>query len=222
VAVDQVEQRAARYRALGDVHRLAIVDALRLSDHTPTQLSELTGLASNLLAFHLDVLEDVGLVVRQPSQGDRRRRYVRLRAGALDHLHRPAIGSLDGPVLFVCTGNSARSPLAAAAWTRRTGRTALSAGTDPAAAVHPLAVGVARAHGLDLSGAVPCGYDEITVTPGLVVSVCDRARESGPAFDAPLLHWSVPDPAAGDLDAFRAAYEDLDQRVERLAAAVAA
>lgn len=58
-----LEHRAAVHHALGDVHRLAIVDAPRLSDRAPSELAALTGTASNLLAHHLDVLEAAGVVV---------------------------------------------------------------------------------------------------------------------------------------------------------------
>lgn len=216
-----LDERAAVYRALGDEHRLAIVDALRLSDRTPTELQELTGLPSNLLAFHLDALEQVGLIERHRSQGDGRRRYVSLRHDTLAR-----VGDTSqlqaGLVLFVCTHNSARSQLASALWAARTGGPSMSAGTDPAPAVHPLAVEVAGAHGLDLSGARPRSYHEVDVDPQLVVSVCDRARESGLVFDAPLLHWSVADPAGGDRDAFQAAFDEISRRVDLLAERVAA
>ena len=52
------QDRAQRHAALGEQHRLQIVDALRHADLTPTELQALTGLGSNLLAFHLDVLAD--------------------------------------------------------------------------------------------------------------------------------------------------------------------
>lgn len=209
---------------MGDVHRLAVVDALSLSDRTPGELQELVGLPSNLLAFHLDVLEDAGLVSRHVSEGDRRRRYVTFDDDALDgvHLGARSVATGDGPVLFVCSRNSARSQLAAALWTVRTGRDALSAGRDPAARVHRHAVEVARRHGLDLTGAAPRGYDEVEVAPGLVVSVCDRAREAGLPFDVPLLHWSVSNPSDGRVGEFERAYAQLSRRVDRLAEAVAA
>lgn len=216
-----IEERAALHRALGDEHRLAMVDALRLSDRTPTELQELTGLASNLLAFHLDALEEVGLIERHRSQGDGRRRYVSLRPGALTSLSEvPRLGG--GPVLFVCTANSARSQIASALWADRTGGLAMSAGTEPAPDVHPLAVEVAARHGLDLSDARPRSYQDVDVDPQLVVSVCDRARESGLGFEVPLVHWSVADPAEGDRDAFEAAFEEISRRVEVLAGQVAA
>lgn len=209
---------------MGDVHRLAVVDALSLSDRTPSELQELVDLPSNLLAFHLDVLEEAGLIARHVSQGDRRRRYVTLHDDALVGMRLGArpVDTGDGPVLFVCSRNSARSQLAAALWAARTGRDSLSAGREPAARVHQHAVQVARRHGLDLTGAAPRGYDEVEVAPGLVVSVCDRAREAGLPFDVPLLHWSVPDPSDGGVGEFERAYTQLSARVDRLAAAVAA
>ena len=217
------ELRARRYRALGDVHRLTIVDELRLSDRTPTELLAATGLSSNLLAFHLDVLEEVGLVSRHGSQGDRRRRYVTLHddvVGVTASAGRMELG--EGPLLFVCTGNSARSQFAAALWEHCAGRGAVSAGAAPAAEVHPYAVEVGRRHGLDLSGARPCGYDEIDVVPELVVSVCDRAREAGLPFDVPMLHWSVPTPSTEEVAEFEEAFSQISRRVEQLAQATAA
>lgn len=214
--------RAALYRALGDETRLRIIDALQLSDRSPKELAALTGTASNLLAFHLDVLEDAGLITRIASQGDARRRYVTLDRRRFALLVTPPqlAASTADRVLFVCTANSARSQLAAALWRARTGADALSAGTDPADRVHPEAVGIARQRGLDLGGARPRGYGDLDVVPDLVVSVCDRARESSIGFDAPLLHWSVPDPVGGDCAAFARAFDDISDRVEHLARAV--
>jgi len=211
--------RAALHRALGDERRLAVVDALRLSDRTPGELAELTGLGSNLLAFHLGVLEEVGLIERTASEGDARRRYVRLRLAAVTELG-PVPGLVADDVLFVCTRNAARSQLAAALWERATGRRAGSAGRQPAPAVHPLAVATAERHGIDLSAARPQGYGAVVTAPDLVVSVCDRAREAGPPFDVPTLHWSVPDPIDGGAEEFEAAYLELAARIDLLAASV--
>jgi len=220
VEVTGIERRASLHRALGDPARLAIVDALALSDRTPGELRNATGAGWNLLAHHLAVLETAGLVERHRSEGDRRRRYVRLRAGLLDVLAPPARLEVRRP-LFVCTHNSARSQFAAALWRHRTGAAADSAGTVPADRVHPLAVAVAGEHGVDLTDARPRGYGEVTAEPGVVVSVCDRALEAHPPFDAPAVHWSVPDPAGKGKPAFRAAFADIAQRVDRLARAAA-
>jgi ArsR family transcriptional regulator, arsenate/arsenite/antimonite-responsive transcriptional repressor / arsenate reductase (thioredoxin) len=216
-------ERAAIHRALGDETRLTIVDALQFSDHTPTELGALTGIADNLLAFHLRVLEEVGLIRRTASEGDARRRYVTLRRDRLDRLATLTVPSSAELVLFVCTANSARSQLASHLWHARTDRPALSAGTDPAPRVHPGAVEVARRHGVDLASATPARYDALTVTPDLVVSVCDRAHESHLDLDAPLLHWSIPDPVPlAAPDAFEQAFVELRDRVEHLATAVSA
>lgn len=218
---EELRRRATRHAALGEGIRLRIVEALRHSDRTPTELRLLTGSTSNLLAHHLEVLEGAGLVERRQSQGDGRRRYVSLRWEALDQLLAPA-SVPDGPVLFVCTRNAARSQLAAALWRARTGSSAQSAGAAPAAQPDALAVEVAAEHGLDTTGWRSHGYDAVVEDPALVVSVCDRAREAGVPWSVPHLHWSVPDPAGGNRETYREAYRDIERRVLRLAGEVAA
>ena len=79
-AVDtDLHRRAEQYAALGDPIRLAIVDELVRSDRSPSELRLRLGIESNLLAHHLDVLDDAGLIARNRSSGDGRRRYVHLR-----------------------------------------------------------------------------------------------------------------------------------------------
>ena len=215
--VPSVQRRAEVHHALGEPHRLAIVDALRLSDHTPSELAAMTGLPSNLLAFHLNVLDDAGVIARTPSEGDARRRYIHLRTD-LDAVLQPPSTITAQDVLFVCTHNSARSQLAAALWRRDTGRPARSAGHDPAPDVHRLAVDVAAEHGLDLSTARPQGFAAVVHRPpDLIVSVCDRVREAGWPFDAPALHWSIPDPVGADRARFEAVYGRLAERIAALA-----
>lgn len=209
-------RRAAVHRALGDPHRLAIVDALAQSDRTPGELGAVTGLGSNLLAFHLGTLEDVGVVERRVSEGDQRRRYVRLQASTLARAMPAAKPPPSGQVLFVCTHNAARSQFAAGLWRLRGPGPASSAGVDPADRVHPLAVAAAEGYGVHLAGVRPRGYDAVEARASLVVSVCDRALEQGIPFGAPRLHWSVPDPLGGDREAFEAAFADIAERVERL------
>ena len=213
---DSLERRARLHAALGDPHRLAIVDELSRSDRTPSQLGERCGLGSNLVAHHLHVLTDAGLVERFPSSGDRRRRYVRLRREPLIELGaltaRPA-----GAVLFVCTQNSARSQLAAALWTDRTGQRAESAGTEPADEIHPGAVAAAERAGLDLQGRRPSSLtDADQRSVDVVVTVCDRAYEELSAPDG-WWHWSTPDPVtAGSPAAFDEVLADLDARIKAL------
>lgn len=217
-----LHERAAVHAALGEPHRLAVVEALSLSDRSPTELARMLDVGSNLLAHHLDVLEEAGVIARAASHGDGRRTYVRLRAETLEGLAVP-VSLRAGQVLFVCTRNSARSQLATAIWNARSPIPAESAGPDPADAVHPRAVDVAQDLGLDLSGARPRGYDDVTAQPDLVVSVCDLAAEDEPPFDSPRLHWSMADPVQdGSMVAFRRTADELQERIERLAPAVRA
>ncbi len=214
-----LEARALIHAALGDPHRLAIADALVLGDRTPGELAELVNVPTNLLAHHLKVLEAAGVVHRRSSDGDARRRYV-----VLDRIRLVAIAPRGAAacrsVLFVCTHNSARSQFAAALWRSRTGLPADSAGSIPATSVHPKAIAVAAEMGLDLSGLCPQGYGAVALKPDLVVSVCDRAAESGVPAGAPHIHWSIPDPAEdGRLGAFRSAFAEIRTRVDGLAAA---
>jgi protein-tyrosine-phosphatase/DNA-binding HxlR family transcriptional regulator len=220
--LEDVKRRAAIHAALGEPARLAIVEALRLSDKSPSSLGHWLGIDSNLLAHHLDVLEGVGLIERISSSGDRRRRYVKLTDHALENLF-PAAPLLAKAILFVCTHNSARSQLAAALWNRKSAVRAESAGTHPSDQVHPLAVAVAARHGIDLSDAVPRPLSQVTISPDLVVTVCDRATEELGPTENPRIHWSVPDPAEiGTWEAFEAAMQMLNQRINVLAERVSA
>jgi protein-tyrosine-phosphatase len=213
-----IVDRARVHSALGDPIRLGIVAELDLGDRTFQELAELVSQPGNLLAHHLGVLEEAGLIDRRVSEGDRRHRYLSLNPEPLDgllSLRRFVVRS----VLFVCSHNSARSQYAAAAWRRRTGHAADSAGTHPARRVDPRAIQVALERGLDLADFQPKGYESLKSTFDLVVSVCDRARETGPPFEDPVLHWSVPDPVAGrGLTSFRSAFTEIDRRIDRLAA----
>lgn len=208
--------RAAQYAALGDPHRLAIVDALTTGDHTPTQLAELTALPSNLLAFHLRVLADAQLIRRIKSEGDKRRRYVTLHDRA-PQTGQPVLNARTS-ILFVCTHNQARSQFAAALWRRHTGMPALSAGVKPAAAPDKKAVAVALTFGLDAADWHTAGYGDVTTTPEVVISVCDRAYEAGVPFTAATHHWSVADPAGQPRTQYENTMRHLDRRISRLLA----
>ena len=210
-----LDLRAARHGALGDPIRLAIIDELTVSDRSPVELRHLTGIESNLLAHHLDVLEAVGLVTRKRSSGDQRRRYVQLQRDTLDELS-PGARHSRQPALFVCTHNSARSQLAAALWVTVAEQPAESAGTHPAARVHPGAIQAARRAGLDLSAATPRQLTDLRSGHRLVVTVCDRAHEElhpGPSW----LHWSIADPVANPSKAvFDDTVTELRERINTL------
>jgi ArsR family transcriptional regulator, arsenate/arsenite/antimonite-responsive transcriptional repressor / arsenate reductase (thioredoxin) len=212
------EQRARRYAALGDATRVAIVDELMSADRTSLELQRALHLPSNLLAYHLDILERAALIARCQSSGDRRRRYVCLRRdGLADLLPQPPVAPQRA--LFICTHNSARSQLAAALWRRLTAATASSAGTHPAERVHAGAVAAGRRAGLDISDAQPRDLATAGTLPDLVVTVCDRAHEEiDPEPD--WLHWSIPDPVPiGTSVAFDATVGELSERIAALVGA---
>lgn len=212
-------RRAAVHAALSDPHRLAVVDELAISDRSPSELGASLGIGSNLLAHHLGVLEEAGVIERLSSAGDGRRRYLRLRPDALVAIAEPVATLVARHVLFVCTANSARSQLAAAAWNARHEVPASSAGTRPAAAVRPEAIEAAARAGLDLSAARTRSVDEVTEEPDLVITVCDVAHEELQTLreGATLLHWSIPDPAsAGTPAAFDDALRRVTRRVQTL------
>ena len=131
-------------------------------------------------------------------------------------------------VLFLCTGNSARSQMAEGllSWKGKGRLQAESAGSHPAARVNPHAIETLREHGVPWAGHAPRGVAGLEREPwNLVVTVCDHAQESCPIFpgQAVMAHWSMPDPAevAGDA-AKRAAFGDafvlLSRRIDLLLA----
>jgi protein-tyrosine-phosphatase len=102
-------------------------------------------------------------------------------------------------VLFLCTGNSARSQMAEALCETLShgALTAASAGSRPKP-LHPGAVRVMRERGIDIAGRRSKHLDELAGHRfDYVISLCDRVREVCPDFPgAPeLIHWSIPDPA---------------------------
>jgi arsenate reductase len=132
-------------------------------------------------------------------------------------------------VLFLCTGNSARSQIAEALLQRRgAGRFEVaSAGSRPAAEVNPLAVEVLRAAGIAWEGRVPKGLDAVVGEHwDAVVTVCDRARDACPIFpgNPVTMHWGLPDPAEVEgthgerLRAFEETRRALERRIEALLA----
>lgn len=225
-----LHSRAAQHAALAEPLRLRIADLLTLSDLSSSELRTQLGIRSNLLAHHLSVLEEAGLVQRRQSEGDRRRSYATLTS---EH-HSAAVsgpspshatqGDRPRRVVFICTGNSTRSPFAAARWNAgwgdEFGVRAVSAGTHPAPAPSPRSVKAAAALGVDLSAHTPRLIGTLNAED-LVVVVCDRAYEElskGFRQHQPRIrHWSVPNPGpAGSTAAYENCFEDLSRRVEAL------
>ena len=132
----------------------------------------------------------------------------------------------DSPirVLFVCTGNSARSIMAEALLRHRGGDAfeVHSAGTEPRG-VNPLTLRVLAEAGLDVSWARSKSVgDFLGQAFDYVVTVCDQAQEACPVFPGThaTLHWSIDDPAAVTgteperLTAFRRALAELESRID--------
>ncbi|MGH8793508.1 MAG: arsenate reductase ArsC, partial [Stackebrandtia sp.] len=131
-------------------------------------------------------------------------------------------------VLFACTGNSSRSPIAAALLHRRTGGRveAISAGSHPKPRMHPNAVRVMREHhDIDIADWRPRHLDTVAHRRfDHLISLCDKVREVRPEFSdlSRPIHWSIPDPAAaGDDDqasypVFRHMAADIDTRIRYL------
>lgn len=229
--------------------RWRLLSELAQSDRTVRELCELVDEAQNLVSYHLAKLRDRGVVFARRSSADGRDSYYAVdltrfgellwdAAGALHPALRPptapALAAEGDPVrvLFLCTGNSARSQIAEALLRHRSGGAieAFSAGSHPKP-VHPTAVRVmADQYGIDL-GAQRSKHLEVYVAEPFdwVVSLCDRVREVCPDFpgDPEAVHWSIPDPSAGPVDgraghrAFRDLAAELDVRVGFLLAAIA-
>ncbi|MEO1765786.1 arsenate reductase ArsC [Thiobacter aerophilum] len=126
-------------------------------------------------------------------------------------------------VLFLCTGNSARSQMAEA-FLRTMGKehfAVFSAGTEPKA-LHPLAVQVMREAGIDISGQRSKDLTEfLNQEFDYIITVCDRARDNCPTFpgDNARIHWRFEDPAAArcseaeQLGVFRRVRNEIRTRV---------
>lgn len=121
-------------------------------------------------------------------------------------------------VLFLCTGNSARSQMAEAWVNHLRGQqwVAYSAGTHPSGYVHPNAIAVMKELGIDISGARSKALDEFRDAAfDLVVTVCDDAAEECPLWlgQGAQVHLGFPDPAKGSLEQCRAVRDAMRQRV---------
>jgi len=205
-------------RLAGHPLRWRLVSELARSDRRVGELCELAGRRQSLVSYHLRQLRDGGLVSTRRSAADGRDSYYVLdlpRCGELLSsaglsLHpglartpRPGAGSgrrsALARVLFLCTGNSARSQIAEAICAQLSGGavTAVSAGSHPKP-LHPNAVRVMRERGIDLSGHRSKQLSEFGGQSfDYVISLCDRVREVCPEFPGgpELIHWSIPDPA---------------------------
>jgi ArsR family transcriptional regulator, arsenate/arsenite/antimonite-responsive transcriptional repressor / arsenate reductase (thioredoxin) len=201
-------------RLAGHPLRWRLLSELAHSDRRVGELCALAGRRQSLVSYHLRQLRDGGLVSARRSLADGRDTYYVLelaRCGELlatagTSLHpalavgaHPAPSSARARVLFLCTGNSARSQMAEALAEHLSGGAvrAVSAGSHPKP-LHPNAVRVMRERGIDLTGRRSKSLTEFTGRRfDHVITLCDRVREVCPEFPgAPeTMHWSVRDPA---------------------------
>lgn len=234
---------------LAEPRRWRLLAELAAGDRRVGELVASTGDPQNLVSYHLRALREAGLVSGRRSSFDGRDTYYRahldrlgVELGAVGATLDPALTTTVTPpavrrrrpaprVLFLCTGNSARSQIAEAlAVARSDGAVrAASAGSHPKP-VHPNAVRVLHERGIDISRRRSKHLDRfVGTTFDDVVTVCDKVREVCP--DLPghptTVHWSTPDPAsaAGDdqatYPAFEALADDLEIRVHHLLARIA-
>ena len=197
--------------------RWRLLSELSGSDRTVQELTTPVGEAQNLVSYHLRKLRDAGLVSARRSSFDGRDAYYAvdltrfgdLLSEAATSLHpglRPApppVGEVRPPVrvLFLCTGNSARSQIAEAIVRSRSGGAVEvhSAGSHPKP-MHPNAVRVLRDElGVDPDAHQPKHLDLFTGQRfDWVISLCDKVREVCPELPGdPTVHWSIAGPLRG-------------------------
>ncbi|BBY36874.1 ArsR family transcriptional regulator [Mycobacterium mantenii] len=212
--------------------RWALLMELSSGDHRVRELAAAVGEPQNLVSYHLRLLRSAGLVDARRSNFDGRDTYYRLdlakcakafgeAAAALHPALAPAPTAQPAArsVLFLCTGNSARSPMAAALLKQRGQgriRTA-SAGSHPKAELHASALRVMRdEYGIDLGGTRPQPLAAVSRHRfDCVITLCDKVREYARDHDlATTTHWSVPDPSNAGFPEFRRVASELSHRVD--------
>jgi protein-tyrosine-phosphatase/DNA-binding transcriptional ArsR family regulator len=216
-----------RWRLLGELAR---------SDLRVGELCARVELPQNLVSYHLGRLRSAGVVSSRRSAADGRDSYYVLDLGRCGELlgdtgaalhpglrltvssHAATRPSASRHVLFLCTGNSARSQIAEALVEHLSGGAvaASSAGSRPKP-LHPDAVRAMRERGIDIGGRRTKQLTEFMDQRfDYVVTLCDRVREVCPEFpDNPCqVHWSIPDPAAeGTYSAFQRTSDELATRI---------
>ncbi|WP_308016222.1 arsenate reductase/protein-tyrosine-phosphatase family protein [Nonomuraea aurantiaca] len=219
--------------------RWALMTELASSDRRVRELVAAVDEPQNLVSYHLGLLRTAGLVVARRSSFDGRDSYYHLDlAGcvtafgdAATALH-PALAPAargwprGSSVLFLCTGNSARSPMAEALLRRRIdGIQVTSAGSQPAPRLHPNTLRVLREdYDIDLEPRQPQSLDAVAGRRfDYVITLCDKIREVPRDHgSAATTHWSLPNPSdTADTDSatypeFRRVAKELDTRISFL------
>jgi protein-tyrosine-phosphatase/DNA-binding transcriptional ArsR family regulator len=195
--------------------RWGLLNELSRSDRRVGELCAALAVPQNLVSYHLSLLRGERVVWRRRSAADGRDSYYALDLGRCRQLLadvgvalHPGLRLVSDQarasvprvrVLFLCTGNSARSQIAEALIEDQSGGRVegCSAGSHPKA-LHANAVRAMRDRGIDLSGRRPKHLSEFSGTQfNYVISLCDKVREVCPEFPGRpnLIHWSIPDPA---------------------------
>jgi protein-tyrosine-phosphatase len=237
---------------LADEQRWRLLQELARSDRKVSELTELVGKPQNLVSYHLASLRNAGMVSARRSSADGRDTYYRmemrrcvdllgevgpaLQPGLRVEVADPRVGEgsqsrrrgqRKPAVLFLCTGNSARSQMAEALLEHHSGGAirARSAGSHPKP-LHPNAVRVMSDRGIDISSRASKHMDRFAQMPfDRVITLCDKVRENCPQFlgaRAQTAHWSMADPAAeGETEeasypAFQRTAEELESRIQFL------
>ena len=219
-AVQADAQPAVFLQLAGHPVRWRLLSELARSDQRVHELTAVVGGTQNAVSYHLGRLRAGGLVSTHRSSADRRDSYYQVelaRCGQLLAAAAQALqpGLLPGfppapgtrqrrssaavRVLFLCTGNSARSQIAEALLQQAAGDwvQVRSAGSHPKD-LHPDAVRVMREYGIDLGGRRSKHLSEFSTERfDYLITLCDRVREICPEFPGgpEPLHWSIPDPA---------------------------
>jgi ArsR family transcriptional regulator, arsenate/arsenite/antimonite-responsive transcriptional repressor / arsenate reductase (thioredoxin) len=228
--------------------RWQLLGELATSDLRVRELVASVGASQNLVSYHLRLLREAELVTKTRSSFDGRDSYYHLDlercadllAASGFALHPALPSERPGPpaapsgrsprlrILFACTGNSARSPIAEALLRHRAGAVVdvISAGSHPRERIHPSAVRVLREdYGLDITGQRTRHLDTTTGSGfDYVITLCDKVREVCPEFPGHPrhVHWSIPDPAprgTNEQDAdpvVRRTAQDIDVRIGHL------
>jgi protein-tyrosine-phosphatase len=231
-------------RLVGHPVRWQLLGELARSDRPVRELTALVGEPQNLVSYHLARLRASGLVSTRRSSADRRDTYYTMDLARCRELFRttgsalhpglrlgmvaPVLTGKPGStrvcrVLFLCTGNGARSQLAEALLEHLShGMVRVSSAGSQPKQLHPNAVRVMQSRGLDISAKHAKHLSEFAHEQfDFVITLCDRVREVCPEFPGPpaTIHWSIPDPGLeGDTDeasypAFERTATELESRV---------
>jgi protein-tyrosine-phosphatase/DNA-binding transcriptional ArsR family regulator len=230
-------------RLAGHPVRWGLLSELAQSDRRVGELTELLGRPQNLVSYHLARLRAEHVVSMRRSSADGRdtyysldlRRCRQLLAATGAALH-PGLGLPCGPtttarrarrprarLLFLCTGNSARSQMAEALAEHLAPDSveAFSAGSHPKS-LHPNAVRAMGEHGIDIAASRAKHLSEFAERRfDYVITLCDRLREVCPEFPAhpSVAHWSIADPAR-EADDDEASYPAFQRTAAELAGRV--